>query len=250
MIRAVSLGAAVLVNPADDVRDAAVPGVAELGPCHLSKAPQGLPLLRAESRSNQHPAAPAGLPSHRPCCCSIATVYLRPYCTPRAAMPERGYLSRCIDSCAGAKWHSADDGLPEFGPSEAAPSREAFCFLLGSCVAEGLLFCVTVLLSGLQDSFTAPLHHLTSASDTQIAPCKLRACPAGVGDSHSTRSPWGALVGCAGEVQTRTWKPAQAGTVQWQVHPGSGLQDAPVYRIHGLTSLHYCAGTAGKRQPS
>ena len=61
MIRAVSLGAAVLVNPADDVRDAAVPGVAELGPCHLSKAPQGLPLLRAESRSNQHPAAPAGL---------------------------------------------------------------------------------------------------------------------------------------------------------------------------------------------
>ena len=123
-------------------------------------------------------------------------------------MPERRHLSRCIDSCAGAKWHSAVAGLPEFGGSEAAPSREAFCFFLDSCVAEGLLFCAAVLLSGLQDSFTAPLHHLTDASDTQLAWCKLRACPAGVGDSHSTYLPWGALVGCAGTEQTLTGKPA------------------------------------------
>ena len=74
MIRVVLLGAAVLVNPADDMRNAAVPGMAQLGPRHLSKAPQGLTLLRAESRPGQHPAAPATLPTYR-LCCSILAVY-------------------------------------------------------------------------------------------------------------------------------------------------------------------------------
>ena len=86
-------------------------------------------------------------------------------------MPERGHLSRCIDCCAGAKWHSAKI-LPEFGPSEAATSREAFCSFLGSCfcVAEGLLLCTTVLLSGLQDTLTAAAS-LDWRSYTQLAPC-------------------------------------------------------------------------------